>query len=93
MNTFGRQTTRLIITAAAAAAFAITPSVLLQHDAIVAEQAQPCINGVSPGNPYIQNCNLPARRPQVRGAAPDAGAIIACKNWPGCLSWYVNGPH
>ena len=92
MNTLGCRIARLIITGAAAAAFVITPSVLIEHDTAVADQAQPCINGVSPGNPYIQNCNLPPRRPQVRGAAPDAGAIIACRNWPGCLSWYVNGP-
>jgi hypothetical protein len=28
----------------------------------------------------------------VAGAAPDAGAIIACRHHPGCLSWYVNTP-
>ena len=55
--------------------------------------ARPCVNGVVPWNPYVVNCNLPPRKgPKVRGAAPDAGAIIACRNHPGCLAWYVNGP-
>lgn len=76
------------------AAFALIagPSAVLSQTAPAA-QAQPCVNGVVPGNPYIVNCNLPSRTPKVRGAAPDAGAIIACRHWPGCLSWYVNNPH
>ncbi|MUL82130.1 hypothetical protein FZI95_10130 [Mycobacterium sp. CBMA247] len=55
-------------------------------------QADPCVNGVIPWNPYVVNCNLQPRQPRVRGSAPDAGAIIACRGKPGCLSWYVNGP-
>ncbi|MGV0811114.1 hypothetical protein ABQF34_04085 [Mycolicibacterium boenickei] len=55
-------------------------------------QARPCVNGVIPWNPYVVNCNLPPRQPRVRGAAPDAGAIIACRDRPGCLAWYINGP-
>jgi hypothetical protein len=75
---------RLALAAAAATAFAVAPTPV--------SQARPCVNGVVPGNPFITNCNLPDPGPRVRGAAPDAGAIIACRNWPGCLSWYVNGP-
>ena len=52
----------------------------------------PCVNGVVPLNPYIVNCNLPPRGPHIRGAAPDAGAIIACRHIPVCISYYVNYP-
>jgi hypothetical protein len=38
------------------------------------------------------NCNLPQRGNHVIGAAPDAGAIIACRHSPICLSYYVNYP-
>ncbi|MBU9762637.1 hypothetical protein FR943_02055 [Mycobacterium sp. TNTM28] len=55
-------------------------------------QAEPCVNGVIPWNPYVVNCNLQPRPPRVRGSAPDAGAIIACRDRPGCLAWYINGP-
>ena len=58
----------------------------------VADNAS-CINGVFPLNPYVPNCNLPPRSgPQVIGAAPDAGALIACRHNPICLSYYVNYP-
>ncbi|MEN4475115.1 hypothetical protein [Mycolicibacterium cosmeticum] len=54
--------------------------------------AQPCVNGVVPLNPYVVNCNLGPRPPKIRGSAPDAGAIIACRHDPVCLSYYVNNP-
>ncbi|MGV0835881.1 hypothetical protein [Mycolicibacterium thermoresistibile] len=54
--------------------------------------AQPCINGVVPGNPYVRNCSMPQPGPRIRGQAPDANAIIACRNIPGCLAYYVNYP-
>lgn len=63
-----------------------------QLAAPAAVTAAPCVNGVIPLNPYVQNCNLPPRQNRVRGAAPDAGAIIACRGNPWCLSNYVNGP-
>lgn len=93
-TSLGHRTTRLIVAGAAAIGFAIAPSVVL--DAGGAQPApdvvaQPCVNGVVPGNPYIVNCNLRPRAPRIMGSAPDAGAIIACRDWPGCLSWYVNG--
>ncbi|WP_202915687.1 hypothetical protein [Mycolicibacterium sp. CBMA 234] len=81
---------RLVLVGALAIAFTIlltalrSPTITLQAD-------DACVNGVAPWNPYIVNCNLPTRSiPKVRGAAPDAGAIIACRDKPGCLSWYVN---
>jgi len=57
-----------------------------------ADAAPECTNGVVPLNPYVVNCNLPRRSGQVIGAAPDAGAIIACRHSPICLSYYVNYP-
>ena len=51
-----------------------------------------CVDGVVPLNPYVVNCNLPARANHVVGAAPDAGAIIACRHNLTCLSYYVNYP-
>jgi hypothetical protein len=82
---------RVTVSAAAATAFLIATPALSIGTAPKAE-AQPCVNGVIPWTPSVVNCNLPPRAPRVRGAAPDAGAIIACRNRPGCLSWYVNGP-
>ena len=43
-------------------------------------------------NPYVVNCNLPPRGPHIIGAAPDAGALIACRHIPICISYYVNYP-
>jgi hypothetical protein len=83
---------RLGITGAAALAFLIAPTVLFGQSS-PEQTAQPCYNGVIPWGPYVPSCTLPGPvGPRVRGAAPDATAIIACRNHPGCLSWYVNGP-
>ena len=91
MNDFQRRILRLVVTGSAAASFLIAvPAMADETD--THQSAQPCVNGVIPWNPYVVNCNLPPRAPRVRGAAPDAGAIIACRDHPGCLSWYVNGP-
>jgi hypothetical protein len=91
MSTFRRPTLRLIVTAAAALAFAVAPTVLLSHTT-AQPQAQPCYNGVVPGNPYVPSCTIPGPQNKIRGSAPDPAAIIACRNFPGCLAWYVNGP-
>ena len=91
MNDFQRRIMRLVLTGSAAASFLVAvPALVSESD--THQSAQPCVNGVIPWNPYVVNCNLPPRGPRVRGAAPDAGAIIACRDHPGCLSWYVNGP-
>jgi len=81
------RTRRIVMTGLAAAALAAAlPSV-------TATAAPPdCVNGVIPLNPYVVNCNLPARGNQIIGAAPDAGAIIACRHIPMCISYYVNYP-
>ena len=57
-----------------------------------AAAAPGCTNGIVPLNPYVTNCGLPPRKSQVIGAAPDAGALIACRHSPICLSYYVNYP-
>ena len=93
MRDLQRRILRLIGTGSAAASFLIAaPTAFNSTDTEQVAQPRPCVNGVIPWNPYVVNCNLPPRAPRVRGAAPDAGAIIACRDHPGCLSWYVNGP-
>ncbi|MDT5236644.1 MAG: hypothetical protein QOD36_1068 [Mycobacterium sp.] len=83
---------RFVVTGAAALAFVIAPTVLFGQSS-AAPTAQPCYNGVLPWGPYVPSCTLPGPQgTKIRGSAPDANAIIACRNRPGCLSWYVNGP-
>jgi hypothetical protein len=85
-----RRIARLIVIGVAALAFLGAPTVLVAQPA--EPVAQPCYNGVVPGNPYVPSCTVPGPQNKIRGSAPDPAAIIACRNWPGCLSWYVNGP-
>ena len=93
MRDLPRRILRLMVTGSAAASFLIAaPALLGQSGTEHVAQPGPCVNGVIPWNPFVVNCNLPPRGPRIRGAAPDAGAIIACRDHPGCLSWYVNGP-
>ena len=91
MRNIRQRILRVLVGAAAAAALLTVAPALISQTAPRAS-AQPCVNGVIPWNPYVVNCNLPPRGPRIRGAAPDAGAIIACRDHPGCLAWYVNGP-
>jgi hypothetical protein len=92
MSTIRRRILRLTITGAGALAVLIGPAAFFADTAPQAT-AQPCYNGVIPGAPFLPSCTLPGPQgPRVRGSAPDANAIIACRNLPGCLSWYVNGP-
>jgi hypothetical protein len=78
---------RLVMAGLAAATLAVAlPS------ATAAASPPNCVNGVIPLNPYVVNCNLPPRGKHVIGAAPDAGAIIACRHVPMCISYYVNYP-
>jgi hypothetical protein len=55
-------------------------------------RADGCANGVTPWNPYVGNCALGPRPPKIRGSAPDASAIIACRHKPGCLATFINNP-
>ena len=92
MRTIRGRMVRLTVSGAAAFAVLASPAALATVSAPVAS-AQPCYNGVIPWAPYVQSCTLPGPvGPRVRGQAPDANAIIACRNHPGCLAWYVNGP-
>ena len=56
----------------------------------------PCYNGITPFNPYVDNCAIPSRPPHILGAAPDQTAILNCSVGSQilralCLSQYVNG--
>jgi hypothetical protein len=91
MSTIRRRTMRLLLGGVAAVALVSGPAVLFTVSAPPAT-AQPCYNGVLPWGPFVPSCTVPGpQAPRVRGAAPDANAIIACRNHPGCLSWYING--
>ncbi|MGX9670168.1 hypothetical protein [Mycobacterium sp. HM-7] len=91
LTTRASRVLRPVLIGAIAIAFTIVPTELRSPATTLQATGDPCVNGVVPWNPYVVNCNLPARNtPKVRGAAPDAGAIIACHDKPGCLSWYVN---
>ena len=92
MSTIGRRLMGLVLSGLAAFALLAAPAALLTDSAPEAS-AQPCYNGFIPGAPFIPSCTLPGPQgPRIRGQAPDANAIIACRHLPGCLAWYVNGP-
>ncbi|OBG87987.1 hypothetical protein A5733_06905 [Mycobacterium sp. NS-7484] len=94
MSTSRHRILRSVAVGAAAVAVVVTPTAVWGQGSPGSTeiQAEPCVNGVIPWNPYVVNCNLQPRPPRVRGSAPDAGAIIACRDRPGCLAWYINGP-
>jgi hypothetical protein len=90
---FPRRIVRIVVFAMTALAVLIGPA--LQHAGGAEDRGQlaaQCYNGVVPLNPYAQSCTLPSSQSPVRGAAPSANAIIACRHHPGCLAWYVNNP-
>ena len=92
MSTIRRRMMRLTLSGAAAFALLASPAALATLNAPAAS-AQPCYNGFIPFAPFVPSCTIPGPvGPRVRGQAPDANAIIACRNHPGCLAWYVNGP-
>lgn len=80
-----------VLTALAAATLLVAPTALFDTQTAPSSPVAQCYDGVIPWNPYLQSCSLPSAQPRVRGAAPDAGAIIACRHHPGCLAWYING--
>ena len=90
-----RRAIRLILIGAAAVTFTIAPTAVLTS-AVTAPSihnvAYPCYNGVTRLNPWAQSCTIPGPTNKIRGSAPDANAIIACRDEPGCLSYYVNNP-
>lgn len=92
MSNLEHRILRLVVTGVAALGFLIAPTALISQ-ATTRDDARPCYNGIVPGNPYVESCNFPPRRPKVRGGTPDQAAVIACRDIPGCLSWYINNPH
>ena len=93
MASISQRLVRLTLFAMAALALLIGPAVLQTGNAEAQGQVfAQCYNGVIPLNPYAESCTLPSNQTQVRGAAPDANAIIACRHHPGCLACYVNNP-
>jgi hypothetical protein len=91
MSNLEHRVVRLVVAAAAAFGFLMAPAVLMVQTAEAS--AAPCYPGFVPGNPYVPSCNVGPRIPRVRGGPPDQAAVIACRDIPGCLSWYVNHPH
>lgn len=58
--------------------------------------AAPCYNGITPFNPYANNCAIPSRPSRVLGSAPDQTAVLNCSVGSRmlraiCLSQFVNG--
>jgi len=100
MATFERPARRLIFAGGFAVAIALAPAAI----ALTGSTSQPAPRTVAdcPGSIPIglQNvgaynspdCQLAVTPPVAIGAAPSAGAIIACRNISGCLSNYVNSP-
>ncbi|MFI5506603.1 hypothetical protein ACIA48_03980 [Mycobacterium sp. NPDC051804] len=91
MRNLEHRLVRPVVIAAAALSFLIAPMVLTVQAAET--DAAPCYPGFVPGNPYVPSCNVGPRVPRVRGGPPDQAAVIACRDIPGCLSWYINNPH
>lgn len=68
---------------------------LVAVEAVTAPQpdvSAACDMNIVPYDPYHQTCGIPNQIPTAPGQSPGAGAIIACRNIPGCLSQVVNGP-
>ena len=87
-----RRLLRLTASAAAALVFTVVPSAIVTSTDASAQAGGGCYNGVTVLDPYGSSCSLPGPVGKIRGSAPDANAIIACRNHPGCLANYVNGP-
>lgn len=90
-----RKTFSVVLGAAALAASAIVaaPVASAGPDPV---PAAPCYNGITPFNPYVDNCAIPSRPPRVLGSAPDQTALLNCSiggaAWRAvCLSQFVNG--
>ena len=81
-------------------AAALVSAVLSAAPAASADSSQmpsaPCYNGITPFNPYANNCGIPSRPSRVLGSAPDQTAILNCSVGSRtlraiCLSQFVNG--
>ena len=84
-----------VFSGAAALTFLVAPSALMaaqDTDDSRSVARPPCYMGTTFPNPWGRSCTIPGPVNKIRGSAPDANAIIACRGIPGCLSWYVNNP-
>ncbi len=81
-------------------AAALAVSVLAAAPVVSADTASvpsvPCYNGLTPFNPYVNNCSIPYRPHRVLGSAPDQTALLNCSVGSQalralCISQYVNG--
>ena len=93
-----RRAVPLLIGAAALAvsAFSVAPMASADTSAAPSVPSPACYNGVTPFNPYANNCAIPSRPPHILGAAPDQTALLNCGVGSQalralCLSQYVNG--
>lgn len=91
MSGLGTRVARAMVGVAAMVGLFLTPTVVAGGPA-PQERAAPCYPGIIPGNPWATSCNFGPRPPRVRGGPPDQTAVIACRDIPGCLSAFVNGP-
>jgi hypothetical protein len=89
---------RLVTAGAFAAAIVTAPAIALlagPSTGPTAHQLADC-GGIPVGlgglGAYTSNCDLAVQPPAAIGAAPSAGAVVACRNIPGCLSQVVNNP-
>ena len=91
-----REAAPLILGAAALAASVLSVAPVASADPGPVPTA-PCYNGITPFNPYVDNCAIPSRPPHILGAAPDQTAILNCSVGGSqalralCLSQFVNG--
>lgn len=90
-----RETTLAVLASAAVASAVLAAAPVASAGPDQAPLA-PCYNGITPFNPYVDNCAIPNRPPRVLGSAPDQTAILNCNFGSGawravCLSQYVNG--
>jgi hypothetical protein len=77
----------------AVAVFSVAPVASAAPDPV---PSAPCYNGITPFNPYANNCAIPSRPARVLGSAPDQTAILNCSVGSKilraiCLSQFVNG--
>lgn len=90
-----RQSASMLFGAAALAASVLVMAPPAAADSGSAPVA-PCYNGVTPFNPYANNCAIPYRPHRVLGSAPDQTALINCSIGSEalralCISQFVNG--
>jgi hypothetical protein len=83
----------ILAAALAATVLAVAPAASADSGPV---PSAPCYNGITPFNPYVDNCAIPSRPPHILGAAPDQTAILNCSVGSRilravCLSQYVNG--